>query len=208
MRSYTKAALAVAILAAAVAVAVTSASAARLSFRTSTGTKAWRATWSAMSFAGGFGTTSCTLTLEGSFHSSTFAKTRSSLVGFVTEARTGGCTTFNATLLRENLPWHVQYEAFSGILPNINTAALKIIGFEFRIAERAFGVACLFRSTEAAPLRETLTREAGGVITSATLGGSITTDCGIASTFGGSSTSFGTPPPPPPPATTITLSLI
>jgi hypothetical protein len=190
---------------------VTPASAARLSVSMAWNTRGWRATWSGLTVRSPFFTTTCPLTLEGSFHTNTFSKTRSALLGYVTEARGGSCAALlSISPLRGSLPWHLQYEAFTGTLPNIATARLKIIGFELLIRESS-GITCLVRSTEASPLPLSLARGAGGVITSVTVTTTISSgpECfEEAFTFEGASNSFGTPPPPPQPSTTITLTLI
>jgi hypothetical protein len=171
--------------------------------RLSLSTREWQATWREMGVTGGFGRTTCTLTLEGELHSRTFSKTRSALIGYIGGANTGGCGAFPATVLREALPWHLQYEAFSGTLPNITAVTLKIIGFEFKIRE-SFGIECLFRSTEARPLLDRLNREAAGGVRSTTLSGTLRSEaCGLEFAFEGTTTSFTVPPPPP-----ITLRLI
>jgi len=189
-------------LAAAIMLAVAAAPSA--ANRLSINSREWTATWREMRLSGGFGSTTCTLTLEGAFHNRTFAKTRSSLIGYVTAASTTGCGAFAATVLREALPWHVQYESFTGTLPNIATMVMKIIGFEFKIRE-GLGIECLFRSTEARPLLDTLNREASSVVRTTTLSGTLRSEtCGLEDTFSGSSTSFTIPPPP----TAISLSLI
>lgn len=167
------------------------AHAARLSFRNSLGRTAWTVTWSEMSLSGGFGTVRCALTLEGSLHSASFAKVRGGLVGVVTGARgSSGCGIFQSRVLTGTLPWHVRYNTFAGTLPNITSIALQVVGFEYLIRETGFGIECLFRSTEAQPLNFTWSRTGSGAVTSATLGGTITADCGIAGTFGGTSSSF------------------
>lgn len=204
MKPYAKALIGGALVTVLLWACATTAGANRLAFRNEYNTNSWRAVWREMRLTGGFGTISCPLTLEGSLHSQTVTKTPSSLIGYVTAARNGTCATLSGTVLTERLPWHLQYESFTGTLPSISSVKFKIIGFEFQIRE-GLGIACLYRSTEAAPLLETLNREGGGIISSATLGGSLGSElCGSAS-FGGTSTSFGTPPPPP---TTITLTLI
>jgi len=181
--------------------AISTASANRLSMNTSQ----WVATWREMTIEGSFGRINCPLTLEGELHSRTFAKTRSSLIGYVNEARSGTCSGFTGTVLRERLPWHVQYDSFTGTLPTIASVSLRIIGFEFKIRE-TFGVECLFRSTEARPLSAALTREAGSVVRSVTLSGRFAAEAcaGLEATFGGTSTSFTIPPPP----SAIRLTLI
>lgn len=203
----TKALLVGALLAVFLSAAVTPTAARNLSLRTDWTTRQWRGTWAGLRITDSEAVfTSCPLTLEGSFQTGTFAKTRSVLVGYVTDSRTAlvGCT-----LLRETLPWAIQYEAFSGTLPTITRVTLRIIGFELRFD--IGGARCLIRSTEAEPLAESLTRAAGGGITSADLSGTFTSDIEcffIRFTAEGRSTTFGTPPPPPQPSTVITLSLI
>jgi len=181
----------------------------RLAFRNELTTNAWRAVWREMEYRGGSLAIRCALTLEGTFHSLTITKTRGALIGYVTGASVSACSSGGATVLTAGLPWHVQYETFTGTLPTISSVRFRIIGFEFRISE-PFGITCLFRSTEARPLLMTLNREASGVLRSGTLGGTIASgeECGLEFTFGGTSTSFGTPPPPPSPSTAITLTLI
>jgi hypothetical protein len=164
--------------------------------RLSISTREWIATWREMRVTGGFGSTTCTLTLEGELHTKTIEKTRSSLLGYVIGASTRGCGAFPATVLRETLPWHIQYESFTGTLPNITAAAMKIIGFSFRIRE-SFGIQCLFRSTEARPLLDTLRREASGTIRTTTLSGTFASEgcAGLELEFSGDSTSFTIPVP-------------
>jgi hypothetical protein len=164
--------------------------------RLSISTREWVATWREVRLTGGFGSTTCSLTLEGELHSKTIAKTRSSLIGYIIGAATGGCGAFPATVLRETLPWHIQYESFTGTLPNITTAVMKIIGFAFRIRE-SFGIECLFRSTEARPLVDALRREASGAVRGTTLSGTLASEaCGLEFSFAGDTTSFTVPPPP------------
>jgi hypothetical protein len=206
MKSYTKALAGGALLTVLLCVCATTSIANRLAFRNEYSTNRWRATWSRLELTGTFGTIDCTLTLEGSFHSNTVTKTASSLIGYVTAASTSACAPGSATVLRENLPWHLQYSSFAGTLPNISSVALRIIGFEFRYTQG--GVGCLSRSTAERPLIATLTREASGVVTSVALSGTLRAELCGEWTFSGRSTSFGTPPPPPSPSTAITLSLI
>ena len=61
-------------------------------------------------------TVSCTVTLEGSFHTRTFAKTAGLLIGYITRAivdlpncrSTGLSTEVKAEAVRTSLPWHFQ----------------------------------------------------------------------------------------------------
>jgi hypothetical protein len=107
----------------------------------------------------------CPLTLEGSFHSRTYAKVRSTLVGQITRAAMGHpCTgtggemyVLNGVEVQEgravpnSLPWHLRYFAFSGTLPRLSSVTFDIVGFSWIYPP--FGEICLYRSTEANPAR-------------------------------------------------------
>src|SRR5438270_9952949 len=100
------------------ALAVSSASAAHLS----TGNQNFRTVYTSLNFAepsGFFGTISCRVTMEGSFHSATIAKVIGSLIGYVTRATAATCTGGGATINQPSLPWHVRYGGFTGTLPSI-----------------------------------------------------------------------------------------
>jgi hypothetical protein len=149
-----------------------------------------------LEITGPFGTYRCALTLEGSLHARTIAKTPASLIGYINRADMAECSTtlFENRVLRETLPWHVRYRAFTGVLPNITNFSISIIGFAMQIREGAFGIRCLGTSTAEAPFILTFPREAGGALTSANASGTMTTRCeGGAEqrvTFGGSTSSF------------------
>lgn len=166
---------------------VSSASAGRLSFSS----REWTATWNSIVVTGGFGAVTCpALTLAGTFHSSTITKTSGSLIGYVTDARSpgGACsgTISGTTVLREQLPWHVRYRSFAGTLPNITSIAMNIVGFGYRVRESIFGIICLFRSTEAAPLVITWNRGESGAVTSTTMNETLRSDCeGTSAAFSG-----------------------
>jgi hypothetical protein len=106
----------------------------------------FRAGWREVSFEASFGRTTCQVTLEGSMHSRTLPKITGLLVGYVTSARLGPCPMGSATILRETLPWHVQYQSFSGTLPNITNMSLNVINVSIAVKE-TFGITCLGRST-------------------------------------------------------------
>lgn len=107
----------------------------------------------------------CPLTLEGSFHSRTYAKVRGTLVGQITRAAMGHpCTgtggdmyVLNGVEVQEGrtvantLPWHVRYFSFNGTLPRLSAVTLDIIGFSWIYPP--FGEVCLYRSTETNPAR-------------------------------------------------------
>lgn len=149
-----------------------------------------RATFRELTFAGGFGSMTCGLTLEGSLHSRTITKTIGALIGYITRAiYQKPCSRGDATVLTESLPWHIQYGGFTGTLPAINSIRKNIIGVAITILEPVFGISCLLRSTAANPVIGTYSVSAG-VLTSATLGGRIPTSCGLEGEFRGTSTSL------------------
>lgn len=98
---------------------------------------------------GAFGITAadCAVTLDGSFHSATLAKVNRALIGHISLASVGTCVTGSATVLRETLPWHLQYGGFLGSLPTPRPI-VRTIGISFRLSS-----GCLARSTEEAPSR-------------------------------------------------------
>lgn len=144
----------------------------------------FRTTFTPMSFSsaanGGGIRIECNVTMEGSFHLNSIAKVAGNLIGHITRAIaeqemcTGGLIwALNGTELQggvavpQTLPWHVRYRGFTGALPAITTVRIEIVGASF--LGSIIGVACLYRSTEANPVRAILTRNAGGTIASVSL---------------------------------------
>jgi hypothetical protein len=125
------------------ALAVNTASASRLSISHG---NLWRAYWPSLRFSS-FGLTivDCAVTLDGSFHSATVAKVNRALIAHVTLSSLGRCVTGSATILRETLPWHLQYGGFAGILPAPSTIQ-RLVGASWRLS-----VGCLARTTEERP---------------------------------------------------------
>lgn len=140
----------------------------------------------------------CQLTLEGSFHARTLAKVFGALVGYITRAVLGPCSTGKATLLIETLPWHEVYAAFNGTLPNISWAESRASSMQVRASE-AFGITCLFRSSATEPLIRRRNMSAGVWVSSELSGtirlgaecfgvaGTITTEGGTLTVLNGSS---------------------
>lgn len=132
------------------AVAVGSASARRIE----TSEQHFLAIWTLLNFneAGGGTPIECPVTLAGSFHSKTLSKVCGQLVGYVTEAHVAeaSCHNERARVLPETLPWHIQYNSFTGTLPNITSIKTTLIGAAFLV--RAFGfISCLYRTSQAQP---------------------------------------------------------
>jgi hypothetical protein len=142
------------------AFAVGTASANRLSISN----RAIRAVWSELNFNAGESTiATCAVTLDGSFHSSTIAKVVKLLIGHVSRASVGPCSSGSATVLTASLPWHLTYEIYFGTLPRIIGVGVLLVGAAFRIG--AIGFFCLARTTTENPARGTVEVEPGGVAT-------------------------------------------
>jgi hypothetical protein len=155
---------------AALACCVGGASARRLNLSAQT----FRVTWQEWTPEIGYGEltirVSCPVTLEGSFHSRTIAKTVGTLLGYFTRATIGeaACRSrewpeARLRLLAETLPWHVRYRSFSGLLPNITAVAFDVVSPAIRVTGLPFSGSCLYRATAAAPLGDQFDLTAGGV---------------------------------------------
>ena len=143
------------------------------------------ATFRRVTISTAFGNIICEIVAEGSFHRRTTAKRVGSLVGYVTSAAFGasGCETGTATILRETLPWHIRYLGFAGTLPNISRIIANIVRSAVRV-EPGAGIRCLGVGTEANPTIVTFNREVvTSVVTTATVGGTVPTDCSVNGTF-------------------------
>jgi hypothetical protein len=162
---------------------VATTSAARLSSSSQT----IRATFARINFAGGFGTTECPITLEGSFHSRTIVKTAGALAGYITRATLGRCLRGSGTILAATLPWHTRYQGFTGTLPNITKINATIAGAGWNIKEPVFAVECL---AAGGILAVAFNREAGGAVTTLEASGESPTSCGISGALSGSSNSL------------------
>jgi len=172
--------------AAALAASVGAASANRLSISPETGFRVRYPSWEVQF---GYEETNvkltCSMTLEGSFHTRTFAKVASALIGYVTRATVAEASCSNrvgprgegewpglkARFLSETLPWHLRYSTFSGVLPAISNVAMTLVGFAPRITELPFAGSCLYRSTATAPLPVSLALGPSGEVTSFDAGG-------------------------------------
>jgi hypothetical protein len=112
--------------------------------------RSWNIIWHPVRVLTIEGTTlaECDLTLEGSFHNTTMAKVRGTLMGQVVRASVSGCRIGGATVLGEAFPWHIQYRSFEGTLPSITGISFNIVGLRMRIREATFGFECLMLSSE------------------------------------------------------------
>jgi hypothetical protein len=112
------------------------------------------------------------VTLEGSLHGRTLAKSAGTLIGYIMRARTSRCSVGTAVLLSPEdgqattLPWHIRYDSFSGTLPNITRVRWHIVGLSYRVVDEL--EFCLYTSTTTRPALLDLTREGvSGALTTA-----------------------------------------
>jgi hypothetical protein len=128
--------------------------------------------------SGGFIIISCSVTMEGSFHSRTMSKVSGQLIGYITSARLRRpCTGGEAWILNgtetlpggskpTSLPWHVRYDSFSGPLPRITRIRLQVIGAAY--LSRALETGCLVSSTTAQPAIGLIELDEAGKVTGLT----------------------------------------
>jgi hypothetical protein len=151
------------------AIAASAASANRLS----TSERSFLIRWSPLTLASTAGSSiRCSVTLDGSFHSSTITKTTGLLIGYINAATIAGpsgngreavCAGGTATLLRETFPWHAQYNGFTGTLPRITAINFVLIGESVRVdPEGAFEPACLMRTEAVTPSKGIIELGASG----------------------------------------------
>jgi hypothetical protein len=133
--------------------------------------------WRSLKFEGGLGQPlTCPVTLEGTFHSRTLSKVSGQLIGSVTETVADGphCTNGSATVKRETLPWHLQFNSFAGTLPSITQLKFQIIGSSFRVETGV--ISCEATTTQTNPAFGTITVSAGAMTSIRSEG---TIPCGI-----------------------------
>lgn len=170
MRNRSKLVLAGLTASAVMAAAVGSATAQRFGLSESRFTVAW----TALRFTETSGRESisitCSVTLEGSLHSSTISKVAGALIGFVNRATSPGCSGGRITVLQETLPWHVRYRSFVGSLPNVTSVGISLVGLSYQIREAGGFLTCLARSEASRPADYELPRNVrvGGAISGAT----------------------------------------
>ena len=149
-----------ALVAAGVLFVVTGASSARSFSLTEAG---FAAGWRSMSFTMSGTTLRCQVYMEGSFASRTLAKVVGSHVGSVeiAFATEGICTGGSATVKEETLPWNVEYNSFTGTLPNITGLKLEVIGTGFKT--EVSGLRCEFLTSTREPLMMRITVSSGAM---------------------------------------------
>lgn len=117
----------------------------------------------------------CPVTIKGSFHRETIAKSLGALLGYVTEAIVAerecesSAGSGEATVLQDSLPWHITYGGFIGTLPALEGVNLNLHDTAFEIFNLPFGISCLYQSGGSSE-PETAARgivnvESGGVAT-------------------------------------------
>jgi hypothetical protein len=127
------------------------------SFEIGSWERGFRIVWTALEFSNNVGleTVRCPVTLEGTFHRSTYAKVSGTLIGYVTRAIIRGertsCTGGTARIFGESLPWHLQYSSFAGTLPDIESVTLVMLGAHFGAEPAGSGLTCNGRTEAGHP---------------------------------------------------------
>jgi hypothetical protein len=123
--------------------------------------QSFRLVWAHLIFQGGGAEVECPVTLEGSFHSRTLSKVSGQLVGYITRAivahpceknegwALNGVEVTPSGASPQTLPWHIQYNSFSGTLPTISLIRVALIDASFLV--EVFNITCLYRSTQTKP---------------------------------------------------------
>jgi hypothetical protein len=164
MRSHGKALTATLAAAVLLAAATTTATANRLQLTSTT----FRAVFTPIEFVGlsiNEFRGRCNVTLEGSFHRASFAKSTTVGIGLVTRFAQEPCTGSQYTVLARALPWEIRYASFTGTLPAMTAVGISIGGFEGVLLTPSFGVSCLYAKSESL-VPWTLVLGRGGVISS------------------------------------------
>jgi hypothetical protein len=188
--------LALSLVAACLAVAVGPASAGRLSFSSTT----FRLVWPEMRVTMPLSTTEltmqaiCGVTLAGTFHARTLAKTAGQLVATLspTTIIPTPCRVGRGIYLLEN--WHLRYESFGGTLPSISSLTFSLTGLNAVWEEPLWGFRCLYGATPESPARVVATVVRGAITgirwdeTQGIPGGGEGGICGRPATFSGSGT--------------------
>jgi hypothetical protein len=100
-----------------------------------------------------FGHIICPVTYEGNFHETTISKVENQLIGFITEAEINEpeCTGGGLILLKETLPWHLEYAGFAGTLPNIQSFTTNVVGLAVLVVVPPFEISCLYTTSTEQP---------------------------------------------------------
>jgi hypothetical protein len=174
MRDLGRAVWATLLAATVLAVAVSAAGATRLEISN----QAIRSVWREFELIVAGRHIACPVTMEGSFHSRILSKVNGQLVGYITAAQAEGpaCTPEGhlyvlngrerllATVTNNTVPWHVQYDSFTGTLPNITGIKLRLVNVSLLVQIFAGEAGCLYSSTGVRPLIGTINLSVGRVI--------------------------------------------
>jgi len=160
MRSHSKL-IAMAIATTILGLAISSASARNFELRNSA--NGFKVVWNPLRLEAAGREAACPVTLEGVFETATFAKRAGTRTARVTGAALGACTRNTATVLRETLPWEVQYSSFTGTLPAITSHSHIIIRISIRV--NLEGIECLMATRTEQPAGGISRIEASGAIT-------------------------------------------
>jgi hypothetical protein len=162
MRHRTKLAMSALVAALALSAAVTTVDARRIELSNQRFLAIWEGL-NKLTFENSAGTlhVACRATLEGSFHSRTLSKVSSQLIGYVTSAAiTRPCEGGDAWFQNgteeigtegrpSTLPWHIRYDSFAGLLPNITSIRVQVVEMAYLVHNEVLN--CLYETTAAKP---------------------------------------------------------
>lgn len=141
------------ITAAALMLACGAASANSLSISGAFNARSFYIAWNLVQFGEDAGSVECPMSLQGTFHETTLGKSGGALIGHIVGHTLDGeaCEGGDVTILSATLPWHVQYEFFSGTLPNISEIGVDVVGMAVGIRTGIF-FSCLATTTSLSPM--------------------------------------------------------
>ncbi len=118
--------------------------------------------WTGLNIRAGGANITCPVTLQGRLTEATFIKRNTENIGSMTGSRITTASCMGGTYAFEGLPWRIQYNGFTGTLPNISTIDYRLVEAVVRINEIN---GCQYKTLETAGLQLILTGEASHVIT-------------------------------------------
>lgn len=122
-----------------------------------------RVTWARLQIVSSLNV-ECQVTLEGAFHSRRIAKASGSLIGTINRATINEEACTNGRVRPRETPWHITYEGFTGVLPNITATYLLVSRLRLNVIISGFCTAEYGTTEDNLTFR--LNREAGGAASS------------------------------------------
>ncbi len=98
------------------------------------------------SFTTSSGVVACDITRTITLHRM-IPKTVGVLAGLVTRVQVSNCTNGTVRVLTESLPWHLQYNSFSGTLPNPGVINFRAVNLSWLVEQMSGLIQCLYSGT-------------------------------------------------------------